>query len=91
MNEELNNTNETEGADFTPAPIATSMCLYMNAGKDHGIIQLVDAGEDVDITKLTPHGSHVLAQLAFTPDQLRAVAAQLLGLVDELGAGTDGP
>ena len=79
----MNTPNEN---DIKVTPIAQGIRLYANADLTHGIVQLVT--EQAAEETMPAEGDHVIAQVAFLPDQLRVMAEQLASLADHLEAAT---
>jgi hypothetical protein len=79
-------TPETEGADFKVARVANGVRLYLNANADHGIMQMigVENVEEANLDDLPPNGEHVIAQVAYTADQLSTLSYQLQTLSQEI-------
>jgi hypothetical protein len=85
VNIKVNSTNE--GA-ITTTPIAAGVRMYVNQNQDHGILQMVTE-EATGEEEMAPEGPHVLAQVAFTPDNLRALGAQFIGMANHLDASPE--
>ena len=68
--------NKRHKNDIHVTPVAAGVRLYANANFTHGILQLVT--EQATAEDMEPQGDHVVAQVAFDPDQLRTLAEQLV-------------